>query len=63
MPTNKAKDWIKELRGVNYQQVQLIVCIVPGARNKSPLYDEIKKIFGPGMSNSFISDMFKNFIR
>ncbi len=43
MSTNKAKDWINKLRGVKYEEIQLIVCIVPGARNKSPLYDEIKK--------------------
>ena len=43
MPTNRAQDWKNELRRVLNPNVQLIVCIVPGARNKSPLYDEIKK--------------------
>ena len=38
------EDWDGELRSKFQPDVSLIVCIIPGSKNKSPLYDQLKQL-------------------
>jgi hypothetical protein len=39
IPSQRWEDWDAELRSKFQPDVSLIVCIIPGNKNKSPLYD------------------------
>jgi aubergine-like protein len=39
----KADAWIRELRNKLNDGIQMVVLILPGAKGKNPLYDEIKR--------------------
>ena len=38
------EDWHNELRSKYQPDVSLIVCIIPGTKNNSPLYDQLKQL-------------------
>lgn len=42
--SNNARDWEKELRSNLSPSVKCVVLLLPGAKGKAPLYDDLKRL-------------------